>query len=273
MELIVNADDLGYSQNRDAAIFELFRLGKITSASLIVNGPTAKTASEKAILVGLPIGLHLNLTEGEPITEARALKKSDGTLAYKMEFRRLAYKASKDFIEAVDEEVAAQLEKFKALTGAYPSHVDGHQHVHVLPNMPPLMAPIFKMYGIKSVRIPEEDVDDYEWVSPERKKHCNVRYLDAVAARMVYMRHGFKLNDNFIGFALNGSNMTAERLRKCIDQASGLTELIIHPGFLQDKTNRTTFCDSFDLDPGRQIEFECLRTFALPQRVVSWSVF
>jgi predicted glycoside hydrolase/deacetylase ChbG (UPF0249 family) len=95
MQLIINADDLGYSPHRDAAIFELFRMGKITSASLIVNGPTAATASERARLVGLPIGLHLNLTEGEPLTSG--LVKADGKLAYKMEFRRLAHCAPKDF--------------------------------------------------------------------------------------------------------------------------------------------------------------------------------
>jgi predicted glycoside hydrolase/deacetylase ChbG (UPF0249 family) len=271
MQLIINADDLGYSPHRDAAIFELFRMGKITSASLIVNGPTAATASERARLVGLPIGLHLNLTEGEPLTSG--LVKADGKLAYKMEFRRLAHCAPKDFIEAVDEEVAAQLERFKALTGAYPTHVDGHQHVHILPNMPTLMAPVFKLYGVQSIRIPEEDVDDYEWVSAERKKHYNIRYLDAVAARMVYMKHGFKLNDSFVGFALSGANMTAKRLEQCLGQASGLTEMLVHPGFLPENENVTAFCDTFDEDPGRQTEFDCLSNFAFRQKVVSWSVF
>jgi len=271
MQLIINADDLGYSPHRDAAIFELFRMGKISAASLIVNGPTAATASEQARLVGLSMGLHLNLTEGEPLTTG--LVGADGKLAYKMDFRRLAYSASKDFMEAVDEEVTAQLEAFKALTGAYPTHVDGHQHVHILPNMPTLMVPIFKMYGVQSIRIPEEDVDEYDWVSAERKKHYNVRYCDAVAARMVYMQHGLQLNDSFVGFALSGNDMTANRLEKCLGQATGLTEMIVHPGFLPSTENGTAFCDTFDTDPGRQAEFDCLSTFVFPQKVVSWSVF
>lgn len=271
MQLIINADDLGYSPHRDAAIFELFRTGNITAASLIVNGPTATAASERARLVGLPIGLHLNLTEGEPLTTG--LAGADGKMAYKMEFRRLAHCASKSFLEAVDEEVAAQLERFKALTGAYPKHVDGHQHVHILPNMPTLMAPVFKLYGVQSIRIPEEDVDDYEWVSAERKKHYDIRYCDAVAARMVYMKHKFQLNDSFVGFALSGANMTAKRIEQCLGQATGLTEMLVHPGFLPETENVTAFCDTFDVDPGRRVEFDCLSNFAFPQKVVSWSVF
>lgn len=52
MSLIINADDLGYSSHRDAGIFECFANKCLTSASLMVNGPTAESAARKAVEVG-----------------------------------------------------------------------------------------------------------------------------------------------------------------------------------------------------------------------------
>ena len=68
MSLIINADDLGYSEHRDNGIFDCFQNGSISAASLIVKGPTSKSAAEKAKSLGLYIGLHLNLTEGLALT-------------------------------------------------------------------------------------------------------------------------------------------------------------------------------------------------------------
>ena len=66
-ELIINADDFGFSLQRDAGILTSFTHGLLTHATLLVNGPTAIPAAKAAKLCGLPIGLHLNLTEGYPL--------------------------------------------------------------------------------------------------------------------------------------------------------------------------------------------------------------
>ena len=62
--LTVVADDLGLSAPRDEGIFRAFAAGAaIQHASLLVNGPTANEAVERAKSVALPMGLHVNLTE------------------------------------------------------------------------------------------------------------------------------------------------------------------------------------------------------------------
>jgi len=60
--LIINADDLGYSHHRDAGIFAAYRNGYISSASLLVNGTTSREAAKRAREIGMPVGLHLNLS-------------------------------------------------------------------------------------------------------------------------------------------------------------------------------------------------------------------
>ncbi|CBK22583.2 uncharacterized protein [Blastocystis hominis] len=69
MELIVTADDYGYSPYRDDIILDCFRRGILTGTSLMVNGKSAESAVQKGKQAGICIGLHLNLSEGIPISE------------------------------------------------------------------------------------------------------------------------------------------------------------------------------------------------------------
>ena len=62
--LIVNADDLGVNTARDQGIFEAFEHGLVTSASLLANGESFANAANQAKVLGLPLGVHLNLADG-----------------------------------------------------------------------------------------------------------------------------------------------------------------------------------------------------------------
>ena len=67
-ELVVVADDLGVSAAGDRGVFEAFREGIVTTSSLLVNGATSRAAAAQAAAAGLPLGLHLNLSEGRPVS-------------------------------------------------------------------------------------------------------------------------------------------------------------------------------------------------------------
>ncbi len=65
--IIINADDFGWCPERDRGILELFQKGCITSTTVLINGRNAINALQEARKLNLPVGLHLNLTEGKPI--------------------------------------------------------------------------------------------------------------------------------------------------------------------------------------------------------------
>jgi predicted glycoside hydrolase/deacetylase ChbG (UPF0249 family) len=114
--LIVNADDLGLSATVNDGIFAAHDEGIVTSASLMVRQGAAAAAAERAPEVPeLAIGLHLDL--GEWNYEA-----GEWTLAYSH--------CDGDDPVAVEAEWRAQLERFRALLGRDPTHLDSHQHVH-----------------------------------------------------------------------------------------------------------------------------------------------
>jgi chitin disaccharide deacetylase len=114
--LVVNADDLGLSSAVNEGIFRAHAEGVVTSASLMVRQDAAPTAAEAAAShPELAIGLHIDL--GEWIYE-----RGEWTQAY--------LHCDTDDREAVEAECRAQLERFRALLGRDPTHLDSHQHVH-----------------------------------------------------------------------------------------------------------------------------------------------
>jgi predicted glycoside hydrolase/deacetylase ChbG (UPF0249 family) len=60
-KLIVNADDYGRDKDTTCATLDLFRLGSISSASLIPITKHSKIACRLAVDAGLPIGVHIVL--------------------------------------------------------------------------------------------------------------------------------------------------------------------------------------------------------------------
>ena len=54
ISLIINADDLGRSPERDRGILEAFQYGIVTSASLLANGASFVTAVSLVKKAGLP---------------------------------------------------------------------------------------------------------------------------------------------------------------------------------------------------------------------------
>ena len=67
--LIVNADDLGLSEGVTEGIVRAWREGIVTSTSAMINveGAPEQTAAVHAEHPDLPIGLHLNITTGQPV--------------------------------------------------------------------------------------------------------------------------------------------------------------------------------------------------------------
>ena len=86
--LIVNADDFGYCEQRNRGIVKLFQDGIVSSASLLVNAESALEAIQLSKKCGIPLGIHLNLTEGRPIkTHYKSLTSEEGFLRGKFGFR------------------------------------------------------------------------------------------------------------------------------------------------------------------------------------------
>lgn len=131
-QVIMNADDLGMSEEIDQAILLAAQDNFIHSASLsVVNGASPERVKNFLNLeAGLSLGLHINLTEGRPLTgvpNVAALVKEEDKRSFKSAIDFLSKESSLNeriFLE----EMRLQLKKFVQLTGLRPNHLDSHQH-------------------------------------------------------------------------------------------------------------------------------------------------
>lgn len=134
-ELVLCADDFALSRGTSEAIAALAEAGRLNAVSCMAALPGWE--ADAALLRGIPrlrVGLHLALSDDlRPLT-AMPRTAPHGRLPH---CDRLARDAVLGRV-ALDEtaaEIDAQLQRFRAVWGAPPAFVDGHQHVHVLPGI------------------------------------------------------------------------------------------------------------------------------------------
>ena len=144
--LVVNADDWGGSEATTEAILHTFEAGRVTSASAMVYMPDSDRAAEVAKRAGLPVGLHLNLTEpfSDPSTPApvrdrqrRVAERLAGTGpdGHPATARLRKWVYDPRIRAEVDRAIADQRGRFEALYGRPPTHFDGHNYVDLCPNV------------------------------------------------------------------------------------------------------------------------------------------
>ncbi|KAJ1074049.1 hypothetical protein K5549_015548 [Capra hircus] len=243
VRMVVTADDFGYCPRRDEGIVEAFLAGAVTSVSLLVNGSAAESAAELARRHQIPTGLHANLSEGRPVGPARhgasSLIGSEGFFLGKMGFRR-AVAAGEVILAQVREELEAQLSRFRELLGRDPTHVDGHQHVHVLPGVCRVFAEALQACGVRFTRLPlERGVDGCAWLEAPARAFAGAVEQDARAAIGPFVHHGLRWTDVFVGLSTCGRNMSTHRVLEALTRALEGTptgqavtaELMAHPGY------------------------------------------
>jgi hopanoid biosynthesis associated protein HpnK len=263
--LIVNADDLGWTAGVNRGIAEAHRNGIVTSTSLLANGcaftDAVRTAGE---LPGLSVGVHLNLSDGRPTApeqQVRTLLREDGEFAGGPEalLFRLTAKSLKP--KEVEKEWSAQIEKVRA-SGIRPTHLDGHKHVQMLPGLFPIALRLAKKHGIEAVRVSHEASSLRAALTAggssglALKQGVQARGLKLLArdARALAERSGVATADYFCGIAQTGVLTKAGVQKLLASLPEGTTELMCHPGYADEALERS----ATRLQQSRQTELEIL---------------
>nr|XP_039271867.1 carbohydrate deacetylase-like [Styela clava] len=237
-KLLINADDLGYNEERDRGIFQCFyRDNSITSASILANGSTSQTAIVQALRIGIPVGLHFNITEGHPLVEPSKIPSlvQKGMFLGKEKFVKSARSSYINPLH-VKQELKAQINWFKRVSGSYPIRVDGHQHAHIMPLVRDAFCEVLNEYGITQTRLPlEEDIVKKDL----GLQNSFFKYVDECSKDCLttFLKYDIKHTDKFIGSSTMGINMSFESLRNLLLKAfteeslNTKCELMVHPGF------------------------------------------
>lgn len=218
-QLIVNADDFGYSKGVNLGILEAHLNGIVTSATIMTNMPGFDHAVELAKQhPTLRVGIHLVLTCGKPVsTNVSTLVDEKGdflSLSYVKEHRSFS-------LDDVKREWRAQIQRFLA-TGLIPSHFDSHHHVHTLPELLPVVQELSALYKLpvrSSTQGPLPNVIPYSnvFVDTFYASGLSEKYFDTLANRpdlqgkiVEIMTHPAFLD----GDILRGSSYTIDRVKE-----------------------------------------------------------
>jgi predicted glycoside hydrolase/deacetylase ChbG (UPF0249 family) len=135
--LIINADDFGGHRLATDRIVDCFTERAITSATAMVHMADSERAAELALEHQLPVGLHLNLTEpfdGDSIPEGVHLRQARiARVLADPRTRRFGLRPA--LLSEMRAAVEDQLERFRTIYRREPTHIDGHQHVHLNPSV------------------------------------------------------------------------------------------------------------------------------------------
>jgi hopanoid biosynthesis associated protein HpnK len=279
--LIVNADDLGWTEGVNRGIIEAFHHGIVTSTSLLANGaafPGAVNAVKAA--PGLGVGVHLNLSDGPPIANREAvpsLLNDDGNFAAGPEGLLLKRARRGLVLNEVEKEWSAQIQNVRD-AGIRPTHLDGHKHVHMLPGLFEIALRLAKKHGIEAIRVSLEESSLRAALASGAKQHAGVVMKQGVQARGLKLlareareqaaRAGIATSDYFCGIAQTGE-LTREGVARLLESLpEGTTELMCHPGYVDDALGKT----ATRLQGSRQTELAILTDTKIRNLVASQGI-
>lgn len=226
MKLWVNADDFGFSKSCSDAIFECFEKGYITTTTACANGEFIDYAI--GLIKNTPyvdkIGLHINLTEGKPLTENikcnnKICDKNGNFILFPKPYSRLSKKEKEDIYN----EMQAQVDVLKA-KGIKINHLDSHHHIHNSFRILPIVIELAINNNIKHIRL-LRNAGDISFIKKIYKKILNKKIR-----KFAYSKYMGGLDDLY--------NSKIDR--------DDIFELMIHPDFddnhnLIDRTNEDYF--------------------------------
>lgn len=215
-QLVVNADDFGFTRDVNQGIIQAHREGILTAATIMSNG----AAFDDAVRLArenptLDIGVHLVLV-GQP--------------PFPMTVTALTAAVMLGRIRIYDE-LSAQVRRVLD-AGLKPSHLDTHKHTHLLPPVLDAVARISEEFKIPWVRGPFDfplQPGGVSW-----KKRAVSRAFGVVRGRFerVLTRHGCRSTDYFAGFQITGKFDASDVAELIRSLPEGSTEFMCHPGIL-----------------------------------------
>lgn len=236
-KLIVNADDFGLHKSVNEGIIVGHTKGIITSTSLLASGHAFNDAISLAKQYPtLGMGIHIALVGGIPPvsdpSEVPSLLTKQGVFVDNyIELMKRIYAGHINYDE-LRLEIDNQIRKIVD-TGIPVTHIDGHQHMHILPSVLPIVMERALAYGINAIRIPNERTRFFNGVYNPIRIVGKTGLSNVAAKALPQVRHnGIRSTQYFWGM-INGGQLGQKpliQILKAVHKLGGTHEIMTHPG-------------------------------------------
>lgn len=218
--LIINADDWGGWKSATDAALACYQAERITSVSAMVFMEDSDRGAKIANDFGIDAGLHANFTLAfSDLHCPPELRRQQDRIRRFLKCNKYAQLLYNPFLRGAFRSVyQAQAEEFRRLYGRAPSHIDGHQHMHLCTNM--------VLGGILPAG---ERVRRSFSFRPDEKSAINRAYRHWVDSRL-RVRH--QLVDHF--FSLSQQLRWRQIARVIRFSQSAAVELMTHPEWAEE---------------------------------------
>lgn len=296
-QLIVNADDLGISRGANAAILRAHREGVVTSASLMANLPAFDNAVQQVVAPchDLGVGIHLNLTCGRPVLPSDALPLlTDGQGRFCRGFVGLYRMLNRSAIRLearrqIAAELRAQFERASAAMAAVGrrsfDHVNGHQHVHMIPGVWEIALELTEAFAAGMVRISRERLSGRGLMglvgSLARGNLLKQQWLAHLAAKNLQSKAAPRFHPHLqpelslVGILDSGRMDERTLLTRLAMLPDGVSEILVHPsenGANAELDELSPSDRRFQRESWRRRELEALCSAAVRRRIEALDV-
>lgn len=222
--LIVTADDVGLHRGLTEGAIRAHTAGIVTACSIVANGAAFEHAVERLRdMPALAVGVHLTLVEERPLAHnVPSLVGSSGLFHESYLSFLPRYLLGRISMADVERELRMQIERVLG-TGLEITHVNGHQHLHLLPEIFTMVEHMAEEYRIGYIRIVDE---------PRR----GLGSRDAAIAMLSHLgreardRSRVATNQRTIGVLEAGKLRSGDAIVALLDECEGTSELVTHPG-------------------------------------------
>jgi hopanoid biosynthesis associated protein HpnK len=235
--IIVNADDFGLTEEVNQGIVRCYREGILKSASLLSNGSAFLNAVRLSREnKGLGIGVHLCLSEERAILPKGKIPSlvDENNLFFKSYFKFLTrFCLKKIRLSEIEGELDAQIQRVLDV-GIKPTHLDSHQHLHLLPEIFNIVVKLARRYDIRVIRLANQALD-YRTILSKNFFKCLILLFLSIQNRRKLKGANIYYANNLLGINSSG-NLTYRNLVDWLRRPDiEINEIICHPGYLAGK--------------------------------------
>jgi hopanoid biosynthesis associated protein HpnK len=244
--IVVNADDFGLCAGVNRAVAQAHTDGILTSTTIMTNMPAAEEAVEiSRQLPTLGVGVHLNLTEGHPLSPKETvgpLVGADGRFTRSVMKPAFLSLAGPKCRNAIRTELAAQIQ-WVIDRGIKPTHLDSHKHFHALPVLYSMICQLARRFDVRAIRFAMEpaEVSKIPWPLPAEGGRNKAAFIRALAKMNRLQNSDFIRTDATLGISHVGRIDVNFFRAVTLYNSARTVEIMTHPGFADglDPANTT----------------------------------